>query len=84
MSVIVSGPALPEERKEESATNIFLTVIKDQLKINITESNINIAHRIGSVHSQRKRPIILKILNQSLKHDLVGACIKMRPSTLHQ
>ena len=62
-TIIVSGPLISEETQQE----------------NIKESDINIAHRIGPVHSQRKRPSIVKLSNRALKHDLVGACIQMKP-----
>ena len=78
-TIIVSGSLISEETQQENAANIFITAIREHLKVNIKESDINIAHRIGPVHSQRKRPIIVKLSNRSLKHDLVGACIQMKP-----
>lgn len=78
-TIIVSGPLIPEESHQENAANIIITAIRDHLKINLKESDINIAHRIGSAHTQHKRPIIVKLGNRSLKHDLVGACIQMKP-----
>ncbi|XP_063854411.1 probable serine/threonine-protein kinase pkgA [Scylla paramamosain] len=78
-TIIVSGPVLQEENPAENAANIITSMFKDHLKVNISYSDINIAHRIGSVNTQRKRPIIVKLTNRSLKHDLIGACIKMKP-----
>lgn len=78
-TIIVSGPVIPEETGQENTTNIITSVVKDHLKINISEYDINIAHRIGPKQFQRKRPIIVKLNNRSLKHDLVGACIQLKP-----
>ena len=78
-TIIVSGPLLPQETQQENVANIFTTAVREHLTVNINDSDINVAHRIGPVNSQRKRPIIVKLSNRSLKHDLVGACIQMKP-----
>lgn len=78
-TIIVSGLMLPEEAQQKNTDSTFITTIREYLKVNIREADINIAHRIGPVHYQRKRPITVKLSNRSLKHDLVGACIRMKP-----
>ena len=75
--VILSGPSLTPEATQENTTNLVTQMIKDQLKINIKESNNSVSHRLGSKR-QHNRPIIVKLVNRSLKQDLVGACIQLR------
>ena len=79
-TVILSGPALPAETPTENATRVVVAAIKDQLKLNVKEQDINVAHRLGPVNQQRSRPIIIKLMNQNLKYDLVGTCVSIKPN----
>ena len=78
-TIIISGPAVPEETTTENTTSLVTTLFKDQLKLNIRNEDINVAHRLGARTSQRKRPVIVKLQNRSLKYDLMGACIELKP-----
>ena len=78
-TVILSGASLPAESTQENTTNIVTQAIKDQLKINIQPGDISVSHRLGTKRQQHNRPIIVKLVNWSLKHDLVGACVQLRP-----
>lgn len=78
-TIIISGPLIPEETPQENTTHTVTSLVKENLKINISESDINITHRIGPKQAQRKRAIIVKLNNRSLKSDLVGACIQLKP-----
>lgn len=78
-TIIFSGPLLPEESPQENATTLITSIVKDHLKINIREEDINVAHRLGPKSSQRKRPLIVKLHNRTLKYDLMGACIQLKP-----
>lgn len=78
-TVIISGPLLPPETRPENSVHTVTSAIKEHLKINVNENEISVAHRIGPVNSQRTRPIIVKLVNRSLKYDLIGACIQLRP-----
>lgn len=78
-TIIISGQLIPEENRQENTNNIIINVIKENLRLNISDNDINVSHRIGSPHSQRKRPIIVKLANRSLKYDLIGACIQLKP-----
>ena len=73
-TVIFSGPTLPPETNSESTDNIVLQAIKDNLHM-----NISISHRLGPHNQQRNRPIIVKLSNRTLKQDLVGACVRLKP-----
>lgn len=79
-TVVVSGPALPPETAPENAKSLVVSTFKDQLKINVKEEDISVAHRLGPVQQNRNRPIIVKLVNRSLKYDLVGACINLKPN----
>ena len=78
-TILLSGPVLPNETQHENTTQVAIASIKENLKININERDINIAHRLGSSVHQKKRPIIVKLTNRSLKQDLVGACVNLKP-----
>ena len=79
-TLIVSGPALPVETQAENPTMVAVSTMKDQLKINLKVEDISVAHRLGPVSEQRNRPIIVKLVNRSLKYDLVGACVRIKPN----
>lgn len=78
-TIIFSGPAIPDENRLENASETIINVVKDNLRINLKDSDINVAHRLGPIQTQRKRPIIVKLSNRALKNDLVGACVQLRP-----
>lgn len=78
-TVILSGASLPPESSQENTTNIVTQAIREHLKLNIKETDISVSHRLGKPTQQQNRPIIVKLVNRSLKQDLVGACIKLRP-----
>lgn len=66
-TVIYSGPLVPEEKRQENTTNLICNIIEDKLKINISKHEINVAHRLDPINSQKTRPIIVKLVNRSLK-----------------
>ena len=77
--MILTGTSLPPETTHENITNIVTQVIKDQLKINLKDFDISVIHRLGPKRQQQhNRPIIVKLVNRSLKQDLFGACIQLR------
>lgn len=79
-TIIVSGPTLPQECQAENPLNVIVNTLKNNLKINIKEDDISVAHRLGPITQQRARPMIVKLKNRSLKYDIVGACLKMKPN----
>ena len=78
-TVLLSGPVLPNETLHENTTQVAIASIKTNLSININEKDISIAHRLGSSAHQKKRPIIVKFTNRSLKQELVRACVNLKP-----
>lgn len=53
-TLIISSPLKPEETSQENVANIIISVIKENLNINLSEADIYIAHRIGPTKKQRK------------------------------
>lgn len=77
--IILSGPSLPPELPDENPTHVAISTIKDNLRINMTGQDISVAHRLGQKKQESKRPIIVKLVNRSLKYDLRNACIQLKP-----
>ena len=78
-TIIISGPSLPSETPTENASDVVISAVKDILKLNIKQEDISVAHRLGTAQPGRDRPIIVKLVNRSLKYDVMGACIQLRP-----
>lgn len=67
-TVLLSGPSLPRESPNENSSEVVVRAIKQDLKINFTPDDINIAHRIGSKANQGiNRPIIVKLQSRQKK-----------------
>ena len=82
--LIISGKkTLPEESAGENTTDIVCKVFKEKLKLIVNKSDISVSHRLGRANSSdtdtKNRPIIVKLLNRSLKYDLISACAQHRP-----
>lgn len=78
-TVIISGPSLPDETTHENPADQIVNTIRQQLHINMTHSDINVAHRLGTKQQDKKRPIIVKLQNRAKKSELVQACVTIRP-----
>ena len=76
-TIIVGGSSLPQELPNENSSEVIVRTIKEQLKINITQSDINIAHRIGN---STRKPIIVKLHSRQKKEDIMSASITIRPN----
>ncbi|KAK3892885.1 hypothetical protein Pcinc_003286 [Petrolisthes cinctipes] len=46
-TVIISGPSLPDELTNENPCDLIVNTIKHHLHVNMTHTDINVAHRIG-------------------------------------
>lgn len=82
-TLVVSGPALPPETAPENAKGLVVSAFKDQLKINVREEFISVAHTHSGPLNKTNRPIIVRLVKRSLKYDLVSACINLKPN-LHK
>ena len=80
--IVVAGPKLPEESDERSTTDQLIEIIKQELDITIERRDISVSHRLGKKNkdTSKARPIIAKLVNRSLKHQLVDACIREKPA----
>ena len=85
-NIILSGPKLPLETSDgsgnENTTEKFINIVKNELKIELKKDDISISHRLGSKrddNDSKPRPIIVKLVNRSLKYDLINECIQRRP-----
>ena len=80
-TVIISGPSLPLETNSENATDIVVNTIKDTLKLQISPSEINVAHRLSSKSKpMQKKPMIVKLQSRQTKDNIMSACIRLKPT----
>lgn len=80
-TLIIGGPALPQEQPQENSAELVCRTIKDNLHLNISLTDINIAHRIGSKNIQNsKRPVIVKLHSREKKTEIMKACITVKPN----
>ena len=76
-----SPPETTDASGNENTTQKFLDIVKNELKIVLKKEDISISHRLGNRrddNESKPRPIIVKLVNRSLKHDLINACIQLR------
>lgn len=90
-TIVLSGPdVIPAETTGEDTTKIVCDLIKSKLNINIKNSDISVSHRLGRPKNSsatassagpttQSRPIIVKLVNRSLKYDLISACVVKKP-----
>ena len=78
-TLIVSGPSIPEFTQGEKTAEIFRDLVRRKLKMNIDQSDINVAHRLGKKGPSQmpdKRKIIVKMCRREKKSDVIIACKK--------
>lgn len=80
-TIIVSGPSLPREIHDENSAEVVVKAVRDNLKINIQPTDINVAHRlVNKVRPNTNNPIIVKLHSRQKKEEIIGACITMKPN----
>lgn len=80
-TIIISGPNLPKEEQNENTVDKIIRSIRDNLHIHIEHKDINVAHRLGSRNTQNtNRPIIVKLHSRQQKHEIMNACVTVRPN----
>ena len=80
-TIIVSGPDLPKEEQNENSVDVVVRSIREKLHININNSDINVAHRLGAKKSQNDtRPIIVKLQSRQTKYTIMNACVTVKPN----
>ena len=71
---------MPPENPDENSAEVIMNVIKDNLHLNITTSDINVAHRLDAERAPNKtRPIIVKLHSRQIKTEIMNACITVKP-----
>ena len=84
--IILSGSCLPDYKNDESCVAIVCTAIKSELKIDISSSEISMAHRLGAKPRTQKpdrRNIIVKFCRREMKKEILAACRKVKPKNLY-
>ena len=78
---VLSG-TMPQGAMDEESRAVVFDMIKQQVNLNLNINDISTAHRLGAPRSGRpdKRSIMLKVSNNDLKSDILGACRRVRPS----
>lgn len=80
-TIIISGPNLPIEEQNESTVDKTISIIKDNLHLNIEHKDIKVAHRLGSRNTQNNnRPIIVKLHSRQQKYDIMRAYVTVKPN----
>lgn len=62
-----------EEERNENATSVVVKMIKDKLKIQIKDKDIEVCHRLGKTVLNKKRPMIVKFRYRDTKWDVMTA-----------
>ena len=67
---------MPPENPNENSAEVIMNVIKDNLHLNITATDINMAHRLGAKRAPNTTmPIIVKLHSRQIKTEIMNACI---------
>ena len=74
-TLILSGDAIPVEQGQEDPTQVIVDSLKSHLKIQLTQHDISVAHRLGKKKDGMSRPIIVKFISRSKKSQIVSARI---------
>ena len=82
-TVIFSGPAIPEVTSNENCTSLLQDILKTKLNFNLSQNDINTAHRLGpkpKTQAPDKRSIILKLCRRDVKREIITACKNQSPN----
>lgn len=80
-TIIISGPNLPKDEQNENTVDKTIRSIRDNLHLHIEHKDINVAHRLGTRSTQTmNRPIIVKLHSRQQKHEIMNACITVKPN----
>lgn len=78
-TVIISGHNQPEETE-----HVLVNTIKHHLHVNMSHSDINIAHRLGQKSQNKKRPMIVKLQNRMKKNRASSSLYHCKATTSHK
>nr|XP_037285107.1 uncharacterized protein LOC119178048 [Rhipicephalus microplus] len=74
-------PDNPSETWADSEKKVKKIVL-DQMSINLVDSDIARAHRVGTLHRDKARPIIVKFANYKTKEKVLSAKTKLKGSDI--
>lgn len=74
-------PDNPSETWADSEKEVKKIVL-DQMSINLVDSDIARAHRVGTLHRDKARPIIVKFANYKTKEKVLSAKTKLKGSDI--
>ena len=75
-TVIFSGPAIPECNIRENCSEIIQGILKNEMKINVSNHDISTVHRLGPkprTQGPDKRVIVAKFCRRDLKGEILTA-----------
>lgn len=78
---IFNVPDNPSETWADSEKEVKKIVL-DQMSINLVDSDIARAHRVGTLHRDKARPIIVKFANYKTKEKVLSAKTKLKGSDI--
>ena len=77
----ISGDA--NRQSSETTTELFLNTIKEKTGLDISEHEIDIAHRLGKYRQGKHRPIIVKFVRRQTKIKLFKHSKQLRQSSIY-
>ena len=75
-TIIISGNSVPEVTSGEICSDLAVHLIKDKLKLQLRETDISVAHRLGKKPTNQvadKRSIMVKLCRRDTKRDILTA-----------
>lgn len=81
-TLILSG-ALPAVQQDERCDELVRQLVRDQLRINLHETDISTAHRLGKKPKQQgpdHRRIIFKLCRRDTKTEILNSCRQHKPN----
>ncbi|CAH1153973.1 unnamed protein product [Phaedon cochleariae] len=67
-----------EEKDDAETTNIVKQTLQDKLNIRLEDTDINNTYRIGKRNTSAKRPIILELVRNIKKQEILRNCGKLK------
>ena len=80
-TVIISGAAVPAVSANENVTQLVCSMARETLRLNLTQADISVAHRLGSKpqnQGQDRRRIVVKLCRQETKNALLANARKVK------
>ena len=82
-TLIFSGEGIPESSIVENCTTTVRDIVRNKLKINMGESDVSTAHRLGKKPNNQqpnRRSTIIKLCRRDQKSYILNACRQLKPN----